>query len=1261
MATGDNSINNSIVDYIETMSQDELGTLHSIDLTLKSIARNDGLLISQSSLQDLANVEEQSDKRRDSKSKATNKNSQNKKDNKYKRGQSDDLIDWDKRNGKARADKMFGQLTDDFEDAFKEALFGSAHPLQDALNKSVKGFADSLGTSVQDLGKELGKRAATKLGNKQILTFHGVTNLGTQLNAEKNWTDDKISKLVNSSLNRVSRHLGGTGDVTQPLRPSGTSNPSNPTEGAESRRSAVVAGQGSPDLSDVTNANAGPRDIADATQNVLNESANSTGAQDIVDQVVNGGSASELDSELASAAEGAQSLLPALTDVAEGAGELAPALTGVAGGVTEAAMAFPTLGIAILAAGVAIDALSEAFGPLIDGLGSFGKSVSAAANYDTTKARELLSYQKERIEADSKTIVKAAQDVIEDAANTVTSTWDSVFSTVVSAQGYDKAGVQDLWSSYASDLKEAGLSSVVSSADIMSQLQSILNEGLSGTVAEAFAYEATILNSAIPTEDFFQYASTYATIAANAVKNGASQEEAIQLANSELEDFANNLLYASREVAGGFTTSLSNASSLFASATQIAQTSRIGDISDISGVLTSVSGIVGATVSSEMADTITSLIVSLATGGNSSDLTALRSLAGTGASNTAFLQAFAKDPEGVIETLFRNLSQLQNMSSSNYMEVAEALSSTFGLSIDALARVDFNYLADAVASMNTNSSALAENLELLANGQTTSTDEQLRMQQINEYMIDEGLAYVLDSEVSRAIQQHMWDEQLAQQMMENQFSVDIVGGALELFNGIATTITKIGDVLNPISWIKKATNVALQAVEATQQDDRVSELLNAVKVGSGNATAYHNLTTTGEELGLYTKDSYLEWLTGSSTSYGDITELANKLNSSFVSNQGIKSSLSSIAAGLVSDIEDAVVSKTTSKSKIASTRTSTNAANSYYTHSLISKSQASAMTIGDWKAGQSYNALYANYDESGTTDDTSSRSQNDASALSEAIEKSISEYVASNASQASSLDGLRKVITQDSDSLTQRDKEALEEAMATKLTAEQIARGEQQGLEHRSYYSQDELVAKVNQSLTNQTETAGSFDDWVTQFESQYASLLHGNDLSNELSMYSQTLEEIKAIYEEQETAKSSAETKARELHEVQFWEDMQQFATIDFPWYMREWERYYIQHEAYAGATNNAQTAAIELKDEEQKEFGDSVYALAKALTENSNWQESLGDSLKEPQVQANALLAQILLIVDAIRQQNNETSIVSVPTSLSALGLGVTTTKTK
>ena len=121
-----------------------------------------------------------------------------------------------------------------------------------------------------------------------------------------------------------------------------------------------------------------------------------------------------------------------------------------------------------------------------------------------------------------------------------------------------------------------------------------------------------------------------------------------------------------------------------------------------------------------------------------------------------FLKRYPKTHKSVFYDLFNSLGNMQKMSEDNYMEVAEGLSNIFGVQMDAFTRIDFNKLADAISQMNTSNASLEENLSLLASGETTTTKEQQVISQINEYLIDEGLAYVLDNEVARAVQQHMW-------------------------------------------------------------------------------------------------------------------------------------------------------------------------------------------------------------------------------------------------------------------------------------------------------------------------------------------------------------------------------------------------------------------------------------------------------------------------------------------------------------------------
>ena len=765
----DNSVNNSIADYIATMSQSTEETLRSIDLTLKAIAKGDGLVISQSSLKDLAEKEKQASQNAN---RVINDNTNRNQNSGRYRISGDAGIDQET---KKKAKVTFNKLFDDFDDEITKALFGSSKPFEDTLRKSITGFAKSLGTTTDKLGEELGKRVSN------IIKQGRVTGpIANRLAMERNWISNRATGFVENRLNSLSARLGGTGNI----------NLSELFEEDRTNESPQVG-----DIDSIVNSN-----VSDL-QNTVVENINVLKEQLQAETEQNSEADTERINSILGAIESLRQLLDntseesssnSLTDIIEGSVNSAEAGQGAAdafdvagdavneltGGMRDAldvvtdvaGEAFPSLSLALGAAGVAFDALTDVFGADIQRIqksfSDFGQSLQKVMFRSTANNAEFMKAQQDRMKADQEALVKASFNVIEESANKVEQVWDNILTTVSATQGYDKAGVQDLWSSYAQRLTDAGLASFVSSADIMEKLESVLQQGLSGAVAEEFAYQATLLSNAIPTEDFFQYASTYASIAANAIKNGVSQERAITIANNELTQFANNLLYASREIAGGFTTSLSNASSLFEQSAKIAMTSRTGDISNISGVLTSVSAIVGA-VAPDLASSLVDTVVRATTGGNSSDITALRSMAGVGASNTAFLQEFAKDPQKIFVTLFQNLAKLQNMSADNYMEVAEGLSQVFGISMDAFARVDFDHLATAISEMNLHSDELNKNMDLLVKGETTSTASQLRMQQINEYMVEQGLAYVLDNEVARSIQEHMWQEQLFREVTES--------------------------------------------------------------------------------------------------------------------------------------------------------------------------------------------------------------------------------------------------------------------------------------------------------------------------------------------------------------------------------------------------------------------------------------------------------------------------------------------------------------
>ncbi|MCM1226439.1 MAG: hypothetical protein NC320_03310 [Clostridium sp.] len=581
------------------------------------------------------------------------------------------------------------------------------------------------------------------------------------------------------------------------------------------------------------------------------------------------------------------------------AGGSAAGASAALSGVASAASVLGPYLLGAVAAVVVVKKALDALSPAIEGAKKVYEAASKAKNRYNESQKKNLELAQKRLTDDVESMIKAPFEILDKAAQKWYDTWDNNLRVINGTQGYNKAELQSLTGSFAERLRQENLTNVVSSADITDNLTKVLEAGLSGTIAEEFAYTATKLNAAIPTQDFFSYVDTYASIAANAVREGKSQSDAISYANSQLELFAGNLLYAGREVAGGFTTGLKNAESLFTQSVQIAQAAKTNNAAEISGVMTAVSAVTGA-IAPDLANAMTDAVYKAAVGGNSSEIVALRSLAGINASNTEFLRQLSANPKEVFVNLFSELSKRQNMSEDAYMEVAEGLSSIFGVSMDAFARVDFAYLAQAIASMNTTNNSLSENMALLVSGETTTNAEQLKMQQINKYMLDEGLAYVLDNETARVIQQHMWDEQIARDIMEATYGVEIQGAALEFLEGIRQTIDNILGFLNPFKLLGKIANLRASAAEGVALEADITGLLEAGKVGSGSAEALYQLTTRNRDLNL--TDSIVDLMGGHSAyeAVSGFTKLNNALNNPFTSLRRAEADLikGAVAAGL---------------------------------------------------------------------------------------------------------------------------------------------------------------------------------------------------------------------------------------------------------------------------------------------------------------------------------------------------------------------------
>lgn len=1291
-----------IVDQMTVRSMDATEALQTITNLLNGIVSNGGIQLSQSTIQDLLGDSNNIQAARNRQSSNTNQsnttsNNTNRR-NAYNRG-SDRFDTADlRRRGKLTASKFFDEMTDEMENAFMEAVFGSKNPFADALSGPLNNLARSIGSNMQDLSKDLGKKLGNQLTNafkdniigQRLLkeqryivdnitnrSANFITNLGNSLNDE-----DYLSRLINGDR-------AGTARAQELAASQAAANANNngPIERVSDEDVEVIPPGQSHPSANANQQQSGPSasDITDlGLQQVQSQASNIL--TDMLGEGSGAGSAAEsaLTQSATNASGALNNLVPSLTEAssatagastaAASAGEAAAtagaAAGGAAAGAGAAAAAFPYLTIALIAGAIIIDKFTECFGPAIEGFKKFGNALSSSAHRVQSQNAKNLELYQERIKKDMTTLATVPYDIMKEAAEKALSVWDAVLQTVSATQGYDKTAVQELYSNYAQRLKESGLASTVSSADIMENLKSVLDTGLSGRAAEEFAYIATVLGQAVPTQDFFQYAETYASLAANAIKNGADQETALAAANAELEAFASNVLYAGRQISGGFSTSLKNSAALFDDAAKIALTSRVGDVKEISGVLTSVSAIVGA-IAPDLANELVSGVVKAATGGNSSDITALRSMTSVGASNTAFLKALAQDPQKIFAELFSNLANLQNMSADNFMEVAEGLSSVFGLSMDAFARVDFAYLADAIKDMDTNNQSLAENIALLASGETTSTAEQLRMQRINEYMIDEGLTYVLDNEVARQVQQHMWDEQLAREIEQNTFAVDLQGAALQMLQGIFQTIQNIRNVLDPTKWFNGIGQIQLTALESAALGEDLAKVIDAQRVGKGNRKAYYNLVEGDKDLDLI--DNYPE-LIGLTSALEEAREsYANSMLGRLSSQNIVENGMGSLGSGTAAQESPSALSWLGSMNPIigASTELATSIVNSasgsltdlvgktspayygyapdftmktmqnapaggrYYNWSIVSKKTAAASS-GDWRTEEGFDSIW----------DANKEIQKVSQQKVQDFLDTMTQYTADMAATEASGGSVSKSIMK-----------------------------AQKGSEFK-YLTQSEIEDLVLKAKPE--EKTRSFEDWTKS-----ASEFGITNLAQVLTDYGLTMTDIQGKFQEYETQASSKAEHARQLHEVQFWENVEDYNNNYFPnhfeneflrteWMLNwevtymtpirddlhqllmDWEDYYIHHTAYTDATKNAFADAIDLANKEKDETGDSVLALAKALTENSNWLQENQEILKDPVMHANVLLSQILVVTEAIMQQNNSTGTTSIPTSLLGLGTG-------
>lgn len=995
---------------------------------------------------------------------------------------------------------------------------------------------------------------------------------------------------------------------------------------------------------------------------LLGDTKDGKAASDAISKVFSTfmGSGNSASTEAANVLSSSAATVETSASIVAGASEVTgSALTGLAAGASTVAAIVAPIAVLLLLMEPAIEGG-------INALVAWGKAFVKTEDI----RRKRIENADKRLKADIEYMVKEPFEILKKATQEWYDAWDNNLRKIGQTQGYDKESVYALYESYAAKLKEEGLSSYIPATEIINKLTTVLESGLSGEVAEQFAYIATKLNAAIPTQDFFQYVDSYASIAANAIAQGDSQAEAIAKANAELEQFASNLLYSSRELAGGFSTGLKNSADLFNNAIKISQTAKTYNASEISGTLTSVSAIIGS-VAPDLASALVDNVVNAAIGGNDSTIVALRSLAGINAGNTDFLRAMAENPQAIFSELFTNLANMQNMSPDNYMEVAEGLADVFGIDKAAFARVDFNYLAQAISAMNVNNSSLQENLALLASGQTTTSAEQLKYMEIQRAITEEGLQYVLDSEAGRAIQQHMWDEQEANALMENEYAVNLQGAALKALEGVRETITNILNFLNPIGFI--ATGVEnLIAVASEQEGNQqdIAEILELGAIGS-NDLALTKLTTIGDDLNLVS--SLVEMMGGHSGTNGNgswvsqyITNTNRKLAvvgdalQMLGGGAGLITGVAKLATGtfgqggeLYNDKygTDLLNSVTTNAYATAGSNKSLSAA-SQYSWGVVGKSVVQAIASTPINS----NSLIGGVVKSVVSASANSENrtlQNMQAFIDSAVEASkemgYDAYVATAKNYG---------ISDLSEALT--DFGLTEEKLRGYFEANQAKEG---AIQEESRKADEQLFRDETRAFWDYAGgSSGIFQTamWLPFFGDgqKYDTRMDVVDtaLSNIQTRIGMTEKHtvIGGIEElSDKLGDASSHTVIGVLEQLRTDISMTFVSTSSvFQRCLADWIRYIDDTKTYTNTLNRS-TAWSALQNAEKDQQTEATLALANALNVFS------ADELKklDPQLQANALLGEIVVLLQTIMQQNNTSAgSLSLPDTFSALGMGMT-----
>lgn len=1103
--------------------------------------------------------------------------------NRYTRISRDDFFDPHSR----RKSTSRGSISDMFMSGFKKSLLDGlgASGMKEHVAKSLAEFSTKIGVPLEDIPGKFGEA----LGKKTLSAFKD-SSFGKNLTDKLQSATSQFTGKFDSTLSSIGDKINESGfeGVADDLFSKAGDTFSGLGEKLGSLKDTALSG--------ITEKLGSLGGAGGKLGSILGKLGGIFG---------NGASAASTVASGAATTATASTITTAATAVGPSLASLGTAAAGLA------ATFWPLIAVV---GGIVI--LFKIFEPLFKGVFNHLKNIVAAGNRAAEEDKKRQELAKERYKKDIEEMVKYPFEIMQEAAEEARSVWKETLRTITATQGYTKASMQSMMAAYASRLEKEGLTSVLSSTDITSNLSKVIEGGLSGAVAEEFAYIATKLGAAIPTEDFFSYASSYGAIVGNAIQQGKSQAQALQEANRQLEQFASNLLYSSRRISNGINTGLADAKNLFDQATQIAVSARTYNAAQISAVTTAVAAQVGA-IAPQLASSITDIVQQAATGGNTSEIVALRSLAGINASTTEFLQQFARDPQSIFSKIFENLGNLYQSNNAAYMERAEGLSQIFGLSMDAFAQIDFTSLAAAVRNIEVNTASLDENYKMLASGETTLSDTMLKYNEINARIAEEGYSYILESEVAYRMQQHLWDEQRDIKLMQNEYGVNLKGSSMELLESIGQTIQNILSFLNPIGLISKLVNrivnIAATEAESEAQERDKQQLLNLVKVGNGNIVELSKLMNTMGYEDLYGAENNLVNRLGGFSAYESIEfgrNVLNKLSYSRAGRNALRraTNIGTVMSSAVSTMLDNgfQVFENLSKSSKYEWGTRRKSAVSNVLQGLLG-STASIVLGQDSTLNQQAKQL-------------ASRTQQQAQANLEKVNAILSE----------SPENLAKIASYKSyqDWINAQGQGFVDLAKAVGYTESQLQQiyqeaGVQAGVaeqQKRNNAEQSAWDAMVDIQKVINVWDETTFPEWKSTIATKLDSI------------HDEQVDTLAHLKDPMDVRLSYIQSKLTDVYGT----------TKKF---LDAWTSYYIEHEAYNRAYDASAVKNFKMTSESSTDS--AINNLATALLGATD--------LSDPRMQTNALLAQIINILSAILQAQGSNVGLSLPDTFAGLALGL------